>query len=124
MMKKVNLIVVLMSLLLLFTACRVNNREQSTSLLGVWVLSDMAGSDDAVRSMNYYEAMGWKVSMAISSDTLEMTTFDGSHSEYETVSYQIEGNKLITEASEMEFTLKDDTLSLTTNGVTMVFTRK
>ena len=62
--------------------------------------------------------------MAISSDTIEMTTFDGTHSDYQASSYRIEGSKMITDASEMEWNLQDDTLKLTTNGVTMVFTRK
>ena len=82
--------------------------EQPATLLGAWTLTDMTGSDDAVQSMEYYNSMGWKVTMAISADQIEMVTFDGEHSETSTMDYVLEGR----------------TLKLTTGGVTMVFTQK
>ena len=114
----------LVAVVMLLAGCSSEEKADPASLLGVWVLTDMTGTEEAQISMQYYETMGWKVSMAISSDTIEMTTFDGTHSDYQASSYHIEGSKMITDASEMEWNLQDDTLKLTTNGVTMVFTRK
>lgn len=114
----------LVAVVMLLAGCSSEEKADPASLLGVWVLTDMTGTEEAQISMQYYETMGWKVSMAISSDTIEMTTFDGTHSDYQASSYRIEGSKMITDASEMEWNLQDDTLKLTTNGVTMVFTRK
>lgn len=123
-MKRIRVFALLAAIVLIFTGCSAGKRLQPADLLGVWVLTDMTGSEEATVSMQYYETMGWKVSMAISNDTLEMTTFDGTHSDYQATAYRIEGTKLITDASEMECVLDGDTLSLTTGGVTMVFTRK
>lgn len=123
-MKRIKLFALLVAAMLLFFGCSAEKKTDTASLLGVWVLTDMTGTDEAQISMQYYETMGWKVSMAISNDTLEMTTFDGTHSDYEATTYRIEGTKMVTSASEMEYVLDGDTLKLTTDGVTMVFTRK
>lgn len=98
--------------------------EQPATLLGAWTLTDMTGSDDAAQSMKYYNSMGWKVTMAISADQIEMVTFDGEHSEYGLSNYRVEGNQIITETSIMDYVLEGRTLKLTTGGVTMVFTQK
>lgn len=121
-MKRMKIFALLVAAMLLLFGCSAEKKAES--MLGVWVLTDMTGTEDAQISMQYYETMGWKVSMAISNDTLEMTTFDGTHSDYDATTYRIEGTKMITPASEMEYILEGDTLKLTTNGVTMVFTRK
>lgn len=123
-MKKFRLISMLLALAMLFAGCGAGKKTDTASMLGVWVLTDMTGTEEATVSMQYYETMGWKVSMAISNDTLEMTTFDGTYSDYQAASYRIEGDKLITDASEMTYVLDGDTLKLTTGGITMVFTRK
>ena len=117
-MKKFRLISMLLALAMLFAGCGAGKKTDTASLLGVWVLTDMTGTEEDEAQV------GWKVSMAISNDTLEMTTFDGTHSDYQAASYRIEGDKLITDASEMTYVLDGDTLKLTTGGITMVFTRK
>lgn len=122
MRKKMFILIVAAALLL--TGCTADKKVDPAALLGVWVLTDMTGTEEAKVSMQYYTTMGWKVSMAISNDTLEMTTSDGTHSDYQVSSYRLDGNRLITDASEMECVLKGDTLRLTSDGVTMVFTRK
>lgn len=123
-MKRMNVLALLAAVLLIFTGCSTGKKVNSESLIGVWVLTDMTGTEEAVVSMQYYETMGWKVSMAISNDTLEMTTTDGTNADYQAVGYRIEGNKLITDATEMVCVLKGDTLELTADGVTMVYTRR
>lgn len=127
MMKKIMkaaLVLCLAALLLLAGGCK---KDVAADLLGVWELTDMTGSLDAVTSMQYYEDMGVKVQMAISRTELEMvTTYNGSEEyDHQTVAYRIEGDKLITDAAELTLALKDDTLTLTSaDGVVMVYTRK
>ncbi len=117
------LVICLLVSSLAMTGC-AKEEQPSASLIGVWLLTDMNGSDDAVQSMQYYDAMGMRVTMAISSDQLEMVTAVGDQTEYEVVGYRVEGSKLITDASEMEYTLNGNTLTLATGGVNMVFERR
>ena len=115
----------LAALLLLAGGC--SKKDVVADMLGVWELTDMTGSLDAVTSMQYYADLGVKVQMAISRTDLEMvTTFsDGTVMDHQTVTYHVEGDKFITEASELVFSLKGDTLTLTSaDGVEMVYTRK
>lgn len=119
---KTALLALCMALLLLLTGC---GQQEEKTLLGVWTLTAMKGSDDAEQSMTEYEALGMKMSMAISKSDIEtvVTIAGGSDYEHASTTYTIEGTKLITEGSEMEYVLDGDTLSLTADGVTMVFTR-
>ncbi|MBQ2953717.1 MAG: hypothetical protein IJE07_09205 [Clostridia bacterium] len=100
--------------------------KEEVSIIGVWTLTDMTGTDEAVQDMQAHREAGMKVSMAISSDEIEMvTTYSDSEAyDHQTVSYRIEGDLMITEAAEMAYTLTADTLTLQQGDVTMVFTRK
>ncbi|MBR3763894.1 MAG: hypothetical protein IKK57_04995 [Clostridia bacterium] len=122
---KMALALCLTALLLLAGGC--GKKDVAADMLGVWELTDMTGSLDAVTSMQYYKDMGVKVQMAISRTELEMvTTYNGGEEyDHQTVAYRIEGDKFITDAAELVFTLKGDTLTLASaDGVTMVYTRK
>lgn len=115
----------LAALLLLAGGC--SKKDVTADLLGVWELTDMSGTPDAETSMQYYADRGVKVQMAISRTDLEMvTTYNGGEEyDHQQVAYHIEGDKLITEAAELVFTLEGDTLTLTSaDGVAMVYTRK
>ena len=126
MMKRMKLALVALCLvaMLLLTGCGQKSNATS-SLIGVWKLENMTGSDEAAENMAYYETLGLEMSIAISSSDMEVVTTigDGGEYEHETVAYRIEGTKMITEASEMEYKLEGDKLYLTTDGVTMVFDR-
>lgn len=112
------LLVYLMTMLVFLAGC-----SSQTSVVGTWVLTDMAGSEDAETSMEYYSSLGATVTMIINEDqlTMEMTVL--GQLDHDTVNYHIEGNKIITDVSEMEYLLEGKTLTLTTNGVSMIFTR-
>lgn len=122
MKKMMTLMLLALAALLMMTGCA--KEKDDASMIGVWALTGMTGSQDAEESFAYYESIGVKVTMAISSDTIEMVSAQGEHTEYEVISYRIEGNMIITDASQMEYVLDGDTLKLTTQGVTMVFTRR
>ena len=121
---KAALVLCLAAMLLMLGGCK--KADVVPELLGVWELTDMTGTEEAEMSMQYYEMSGVKVQMAISRTNIEMVTTFGAAETYDhqTTTYRIEGDKFITEASESVFTLKDDTLTLTNEGVTMVYTRK
>lgn len=119
---KTALLLVLATLLLVMGGCA----KEEMSIVGVWVLTDMTGSDEAVQAMQENSAAGVKVTMAISRNEIEMvTTYNGgAEYDHQTTPYRLEGDRMITGAAEMVYTLTTDTLTLEQDGVTMVFTRK
>ena len=120
MKKMTSLALLVLAALMLFTGCAAKP-EKAPSMIGVWVLTGMTGTREAEESFAYGESIGMKVTMAISRDQIEMVTMQGAHTEYEVINYRIEGNMIITDATQMEYVLDGNTLKLTTQGVTMIF---
>ena len=119
---KTVLLLCMAALVLMMGGCA----KEEVSIVGVWVLTDMTGSDEAVQAMKENTAAGVKVTMAISRGEIEMVTTynDGAEYDHQTTPYRLEGDRMITGAAEMVYTLTAETLTLQRDGVTMVFTRK
>ena len=100
-------------------------KDDTATLLGVWTLVDMTGTPEAEEEMAANSEKGMKVQMAFSLSEFEMVTTYADSTEYdhETASYQLKDGKIVTNAGELPYELEGDTLKITTEGVTMVFTR-
>ncbi len=120
MKKTLVLAALLLALALVLTAC-------GNKIEGTWTLDSVTGdaaTDDISTAMALYKGLGGTCTMTFSKGTCTMdVSISGSGESYD-YSYKTEGSKLIMdEAGEFEYSIKGDTLTLTSDGSSLVFTR-
>lgn len=124
MKKTLCLISVLMAMVLLLTACGGGG---SGSVEGTWALTDAKGEgigDEFTQGMQLIKSMGGSVVMKLNGGKLTISLSFMGQEQSEESTYKINGNKLEIDGSAIDYSVNGNTLTLSADGVSLIFNRQ